>query len=227
MALPPIFYPFRLDIAEKQTLNRDGPLVLPSIITEQAGREMAKALTEIQPLRESKNPAISYHSGHAGEYDSYLGSLIAHPQMLELMHRILGPEIRFDHCCTINRPAGHPGFGWRSHEYADQQPELGLIRIFFYLNGFSRNDAALKVVAGSHLYRDGDIGKSVAPTGSDEELIKNWLQDKTHPYSGHHLFDHVLTSIKKLLPIGWITLFLTEVSLDLIGLMTKPPAKSR
>ena len=102
-----------------------------------------------------------------------------------------------------------------------------LIRIFFYLNGFSRNDAALKVVAGSHLYRDGDIGKSVAPTGSDEELIKNWLQDKTHPYSGHHLCDHVLTSIKKLLPIGWITLFLTEVSLDLIGLMTKPPAKSR
>ena len=82
-------------------------------------------------------------------------------------------------------------------------------------------------MAGSHLYRDGDIGKSVAPTGSDEELIKNWLQDKTHPYSGHHLCDHVLTSIKKLLPIGWITLFLTEVSLDLIGLMTKPPAKSR
>ena len=73
----------------------------------------------------------------------------------------------------INRPAGHPGFGGHSHEYADQQPELGLIRIFFYLNGFSSNDAALKVVAGSHLYRDGDIGKSVAPTGSDEELIRD------------------------------------------------------
>ena len=91
-ALPPIFYPFRLGIAEKQTLNRDGPLVVPSIITEQAGREMTRVLTEIQPLQESKNPAISYHSGHAGEYDSYLGSLIAHPQMLELMHRNLRPR---------------------------------------------------------------------------------------------------------------------------------------
>ena len=192
MALSSIFYPFRLDITDKQALDRDGHLVLPSIITEQASQEMTRALTEIQPLRESKEPVLSHHSGYAGEYDPYLGSLIAHPQMLELMHRILGPEIRFDHCCTINRPAGHPGFGWHSHEYADQQPELGLIRIFFYLNGFSRNDAALKVVAGSHLYRDGDIGKSVAPTGSDKQLIKHWLQDKTHPYSGQPLEIEVL-----------------------------------
>jgi hypothetical protein len=49
-----------------------------------------------------------------------------------------------------HRPAGHPGFGWHSHEYADQQPELGLSHIFFDLNVFSRNDAALQVVAGNH-----------------------------------------------------------------------------
>ena len=102
MALPPIFYSFRLDIAEKQALDRDGHLVLPSIITEQASQEMTRALTAIQPLRESKEPAFSHHSGHAGEYDPYLGSLIAHPQMLALMYRILGPDIRFDHCCTIS-----------------------------------------------------------------------------------------------------------------------------
>ena len=139
-------------------------------MTEHACQEMIRALADIQPLRQSKDPALSHHGGHTGEYDPYLGSLIAHPKMLELMHRVLGREIRFDYYCTINRPSGHPGFGWHSHEYADPQPELGLIRIFFCLNGFSANDAALKVVAGSHVYRDSDIGKSVAPKGSDEQL---------------------------------------------------------
>ena len=59
MALLPIFYSFRLDIAEKQAPDRDGHLVLPSIITEQASQEMTRALTAIQPLRESKEPAFS------------------------------------------------------------------------------------------------------------------------------------------------------------------------
>ena len=107
--------------------------------------------------------------------------------MLELMRRVLGLEIRFDHYCTINRPSAHPGFGWHNHEYAAQQPELGLIRILFYLNGFRANDAALKVLAGSYVYRDGDIGKSIVPKGSDEQLNKHWLQDKTDPYVGQPL----------------------------------------
>ena len=46
---------------------------------------------------------------------------------------MLGFDIRFDHCGTPSRRLGTSGIGWHSHKYADDQPQLGLILIFFYV----------------------------------------------------------------------------------------------
>ena len=138
-----LFNPFEFDETEKEAFDRDGHFLLPGILTSETCKQLTRSLALIQPFRESKDPKLRHHSGHAAEYDSYLASLIAHPQMLDLIHRVLGPDIRFDHCGTLNRPPGHQGFGWHSHGYADDQPELGLILVFFYVNGFSTDDASL------------------------------------------------------------------------------------
>ena len=174
MKQAPIFYPYKFGAAEKNALDRDGHFLLPGVLNLETCRQLTRSLARIQPLRESDDPQLRYHSGHAAEYDPYLASLIAHSQMLDLIHKVLGTNIRFDHCGTINRPPGHQGFGWHSHEYADDQPELGLMRIFFYVNGFSVDDAALKVVPGSHHYRDPAIsGKT------DQQLCAGWMVKDT------------------------------------------------
>ena len=193
-----IFYPFEFGETEKKALDRDGHFFLPGILTSETCKQLTRSLARIQPLRESTDPQLRHHSGHAAEYDSYLTSLIAHPQMLELIHKVLGSDIRFDHCSTINRPPGHGGFGWHSHAYADDQPELGLVRIFFYVNGFSTDDAPLKVVPGSHHYRDPAIDGR-----TDQELRSGWLNGKKHPVTGKPLEIEVLEAPKGTAILMW------------------------
>ena len=62
------------------------------------------------------------------------------------------------------------GMGTHSHAYADgasrdlegrigeDKPGEALIRCFFYVTGFSRGDGSLKVVPGSHRWRDPALG---------------------------------------------------------------------
>ena len=79
-------------------------------MTENAYQEMIKALAEIQPLRQSKDPALSHQWWAYWQYDPYLGSLICPPRMLELMRRVLGLEIRFDHVLYYQSSLSSSGF---------------------------------------------------------------------------------------------------------------------
>ena len=76
-----IFNPFEFDETEKEAFGRDGHFLLPGILTSETCKQLTRSLALIQPFRESKDPQLRHHSGHAAEYDSYLASLIAHPQM--------------------------------------------------------------------------------------------------------------------------------------------------
>ncbi len=55
-------------------------------------------------------------------------------------------------------------------------------RIFFYASGFELGDGNLKIVRGSHLFRD----PAVSFLG-DEALFEGWVKGKTHPMSGEPL----------------------------------------
>ena len=197
----PIFQPFEFGEKEKALLDKDGHFLLPGILTPQACERLTASLSPIEDLTPS---AVNGRepSSFAAEYNSYLESLILHPQMCDLIRRLLGEEIRFDHCATLNRPGGDRGLHWHSHEYADDDPSLGFLRIFFYVNGFEAGDGGLKAVPGSHQYRDAKI-----KANTDEALKTGWMAGKTHPMTGEPLEIQDLSA-----PAGSVVLMWTHAA---------------
>lgn len=181
MEREPIFKPYTFGENERAQMDRVGHFMLPGLLTATACEKLIRSMKHIEELVETgvKDPLPNHN---AAEYDHYLESIIAHPQMLALARRVLGDNIRFDHCVTLNRPMGNQGVRWHSHEYAEDDPSLGFIRIFFYISGFELTDANLKVVPGSHLYRDRNVNAQ-----NDAELLANWVAGKTHPLTGEPL----------------------------------------
>lgn len=178
----PIFHDYTLTETDKAILDRDGHLALSGLLTPQTCEKLISSLARIQELHEAHSePETSPHR-FVAEYDDYMASLIGHPQMLALARTILGPDIRYDHWVGLNRRGGNKGINWHSHAYAEERPELGFVRIFFYVNGFEFDDGNLKVVPGSHLYRDRAIRAE-----SDEQLRSGWMAGKSHPETGEPL----------------------------------------
>jgi hypothetical protein len=181
-----LFEPFVFGPSDRAALDRDGHFILPGILSGEAREALVVALKHISELQlahgaagapEEQNPGR-----HAAENEPFLASLIPHPELLALAQSILGPNIRYDHCVSLNRAAAHPGMRWHSHEYSDDDPTLGFLRIFFYVNGFGSDDGGLKVVPGSHLFRDSRVSAS-----TDADLERDWLVGKVHPITGEPL----------------------------------------
>jgi hypothetical protein len=174
----PLFLSYSFGEAEKQQLDNDGYLLFPQLLTPSVRRQLIASLgcNLKMPATEDYLPMR-----YAAEHDAYLASVISHPQMLELAHAVLGEEIRYDHCVNLSRKGGNRGEGWHTHPYAPDCPEMGFIRIFFYISGFQRGNGSLKVVPGSHQFRAG------IRVGTDEELRASWLNGKTHPQTGEPL----------------------------------------
>lgn len=66
--------------------------------------------------------------------------------------------------------------------FSVDNPKLGYIRVFFYATGFAKGDGNLKVVPGSHHYRDPTVNFL-----GDDALTTSWLVGKTHPNTGKPL----------------------------------------
>lgn len=201
MERTPIFRPYDFGEKEKALFDKDGHFLLPGILTPDACERLTASLSNIQDLTPS---GVEGHEPNrfAAEHDSYLESLIPHQQMLDLARRVLGNEIRFDHCVTLNRPGGNRGSHWHSHEYADDDPSLGFVRIFFYVNGFEVGNGGLKAVPGSHHYRDAKI-----KADSDNALETGWMAEKTHRMTGEPLEIQDLSA-----PAGTVVLMWTHAA---------------
>ncbi len=197
------------------------------------GRRKAKILERLeqpQSLHPTKRQALQPElncwgadGGHGmrmnigqlvAEHDEYLESIIGHPQMLALARSVLGDELRFDHQCTSSgRHAGNEGMGYHSHNYADEHPQIGYIRVFFYLNGFGLKDGNLKTVPGSHLFRT-DAG-----SGRTDADITAWASGKRHPITAKPL------AIRKLAcPPGSVVVMWTHAT---HGVDPKPAGSER
>lgn len=201
MSMSPIFHDYTFGDAERKALDHDGHFVLPRLLTSDTQAQLTLSLSRIQSLipgcKEGHEP-----NRFSAEYDAYLESVIAHPQMLELARKVLGDDIRYDHCVSLNRHGGNGGIGWHSHGYSDDDPRYGFVRIFFYVNGFEADDGGLKAVPGSHLYRDGRIHG-----GTDEALREGWLVGKIHPETGEPLEIQALS-----VPSGTVILMWTHAA---------------
>ena len=144
-----LFRPFVFGADERAVLDRDGHIALPGVLTDAACVQLTAALARIQSLPRDDEEYLPPR--FAAEFDAYLESLIGHPQLLDLVRRVLGPEIRYDHCVALNREGGNQGSKWHSHEYADDDPTLGFVRVFFYVNGFAADDGGYEGGAGESL----------------------------------------------------------------------------
>ena len=171
-----IFTQYAFEADERACMDADGHYVLPGILTARARADLTGSLARIEHLRAELD---QHPNHHAAEYDAYLASLIGHPQLVALARTVLGHDVRYDHCVSLNRPGGNGGIGWHSHSYAEDRPDLGLVRIFFYVNGFTADDAGLKVLRGSHLLRDEKLHAR-----SDDDLAERWLAENAHPVTG-------------------------------------------
>lgn len=176
-----LFHDYTFGDEERGRLDRDGHLMYPGLLTDEAQTRLIEALRHV--IAEGKH-AVKGHEPQrfSAEFDDYLESLIAHPQMLALVRAVLGEEIRWDHCVSLVRPKGSPAMGWHSHEYSEDDASLGFIRIFFYISGFGADDGGLKVIPGSHLYRDKTIRAK-----DDADMRAGWMAGKTHPATGEPL----------------------------------------
>ncbi len=175
MDMDPIFNDFAFGKYERELMNRDGHISFPGLLKEDARRELTASLEYIESI-DAQDMEGHEPRRFAAEFDGYLESLIGHPQMLDLARSILGDDVRFDHCVALNRPGGNGGSKWHTHGYGEENPALGFIRIFFYVNGFEAEDGGLKVLPGSHLLR-----ARIANVVTNEELETDWLRDKYHP----------------------------------------------
>jgi hypothetical protein len=195
IAQEPIFHLYELDDESRARLDRDGHLMFPGLLTVAACERLTGALSGLP----TEPPAEAQRAQHySAEHDPYLASLIGHPDLVALARRVLGPEIRYDHCVSLNRPAGDGGISWHSHRYADDRPELGFIRIFFYVSGFAAADGGLGVVPGSHLFRD-----SALSARSDAALREGWLAGKRHPLTGEPLAIEYLSAPPGTVIVMW------------------------
>jgi hypothetical protein len=69
------------------------------LLTEDTQHNVKNALRDIMAMPDDQNG--DRPGRHAAEHSDYLESLIAHPQMLTLARRILGEDIRYDHCVAL------------------------------------------------------------------------------------------------------------------------------
>ncbi|HAK51521.1 MAG TPA: hypothetical protein DCM54_06405 [Gammaproteobacteria bacterium] len=181
-----LFHPYTFSDENMDALNLDGHIMLPGLLTDSASGLLREALdrivAQVDAINTDDMETKRRPKKHAAEYDEYLQSLIAHPQILDLARRVLGPSIRWDHCVSLVRAAEKLLLDWHTHDYAQSNPALGFIRIFVYIEGFKPDDGGLKVVPGSHLFRERSLHFA-----TDEELIEGWLHGKTHPQTGEPL----------------------------------------
>ena len=89
-----------------------------------------------------------YGNSSAAEEDATVGGLVSHPDLLQLVERVIGPDFCFDTCSCSKRKRGYrgiheDGIGWHTHHYEPDTPSNRFAQIFFYVSGFVRGDSNL------------------------------------------------------------------------------------
>ena len=126
----------------------------------------------------------------------YFMNVLTHPQMLALERMCLASEeVYFDHNQLLTRPPGYPGGNWHSHRigggHDDGVASLDTYRAqpnavltLCYPQGFdSGEDGGLKIIRGSHLFRDPNGCRSP----NDEEMENGWLKERVNPVTSEPL----------------------------------------
>ena len=141
---------------EKFRFDLTGFLVRPSILTPDEVHEIVDQIDRINHDPESLPPE---HRSVPGGPSSLL---IDHPKVIEVLHEIIGPEIRMEGCFSVWRSKGEahggglhgggpsqidPIFGYR---FQNGRIHAGMVRVVFELTDVQERDGATHFIPGSH-----------------------------------------------------------------------------
>ena len=136
--------------------------------------------------------------------DFFLDISSAHPQMMELLGKLLGQRFILDHFIMLNRAPGTRGRRWHAHQYLDGQYEVEdffgnghalttefleqqCVRTLCYPEGASIAEGGeLALIPGAHLYRI-PYKWDIERTDGHEEMKAGWLRGKVHAFTGEPL----------------------------------------
>ena len=138
---------FRFDLA--------GFLLRPAILTAEEVAKIKEQIIRIQDDPDSLPPA---HRAMPGGPASVL---IDHPKVIDVLHDIIGPDIRMEgtYCAVRKKGEGHgalhnggpqqadPIFGYRVN---NGQIHAGMVRVVFELTDVGKEDGGTHFVVGSH-----------------------------------------------------------------------------
>ena len=138
---------FRFDLA--------GFFVRPAILTSDEIAEVVDQIDRIKHNPESLPPA------HRAVPGGPASILIDHPKVIDVLHEIIGGQIRLESCGCIWRTKGesagvfhgggpqqtNPIFGYRVQ---DGQIYAGMVRVIFELTDVGKGDGGTCFIAGSH-----------------------------------------------------------------------------
>ena len=140
---------------EKFRFDLTGFLVRPAILSKDEVDAIVDQLDRIRHDLESLPPEHSAVPGGASSV------LIDHPKVIEVLHQLIGPDIRMESTFFVWREKGQkhgglhgggprqadPIFGYRVN---NGRIHAGMVRVVFELTDISKNDGATHFIVGSH-----------------------------------------------------------------------------
>lgn len=132
-----------------------GYVVLERFLTEPLVSTLKREVDEVVAARGTDDryapsPAAAQARRMPMEYPEH-GRLISHPPLMDALEPLLGPGFHFHHLHTVRHDAGAGGVDWH-HDY-EQHPQtnrtLGMVHVFYYLNGLDGSIGDLVVLPGS------------------------------------------------------------------------------
>ena len=141
--------------AERFHFDLSGFLVRPAILTADEVAEIRDQIDRIKHKPESLPPEHRCVPGGPASL------LIDHPKVIEVLHEIIGPNIRLEGCGCVWRKKGErhgdlhgggpkqidPIFGYRVQ---NGQIYAGMVRVIFEFSEVRKGDGATHFVSGSH-----------------------------------------------------------------------------
>ncbi|MBV7335736.1 phytanoyl-CoA dioxygenase family protein [Chloroflexi bacterium TSY] len=140
---------------ERFRFDLTGFLVRPAILTSDEVAAIAEQIDRIHHDPESLPPAERDVPGGAANI------LIDHPKVLDVLHEIIGPDIRLENCSSIWRKKGQahgelhgggpqqadPIFGYR---VKNGRIHAGMVRVIFEFTDIALEDQSTHFLVGSH-----------------------------------------------------------------------------
>jgi phytanoyl-CoA hydroxylase len=87
---------------------------------------------------------------HPHKISPFIAERLAHPRIVEVLQRIIGPNVKCVNCVVFNRHPDNLGLSWHQDEFYIPTRDRSLAQVWIALDEATRDKACLRVIPGSH-----------------------------------------------------------------------------